>query len=236
MKTIGLIGGMGWESSKLYYDRINKKTNSILGGSHSAKIIMVSVDFAEIEILTFANDWDAIGNIVATSAQQLERAGADIVVLCTNLIHIVSDYIKKSISIPFLHIADTTGKAIQKLHLKRNLLLGTKYTMEKDFYTRILKDTYGLEIIIPNEDDRNNIHNIIYKELLKGIFTEESKQYMIKLIEKTQLNGVEGVILGCTELPMLIKENDLTIPTFDTGYIHANKAVEWANIIKEVIS
>jgi len=134
MKTIGLIGGMGWESSKLYYDRINKKTNSILGGSHSAKIIMVSVDFAEIEILTFANDWDAIGNIVATSAQQLERAGADIVVLCTNLIHIVSDYIKKSISIPFLHIADTTGKAIQKLHLKRNLLLGTKLWL-RNYYS-----------------------------------------------------------------------------------------------------
>lgn len=233
MKTIGLIGGMGWESSKLYYDRINKKANSILGGSHSAKIIMVSVDFAEIEALTFANDWDAIGDIVARSAQQLENAGADIIVLCTNLIHIVSHHIKKNSSIPFLHIADTTGEAIQKLHLKKVLLLGTKYTMEKDFYTSILKDSYGLEISIPNEDDRNNIHDIIYKELLKGVFTEESKKYIVKLIEKNQLNGVEGVILGCTELPMLIKENDLTIPAFDTGYIHVNKAVEWANNINK---
>jgi aspartate racemase len=226
MKTIGLIGGMGWESSKLYYERINRKVNKVLGGSHSAKIIMVSVDFAEIEMLTFKNDWKTIGNIVANSAKQLEKAGADLVVLCTNLIHIVSKDITDNISIPFLHIADATGESICKKNLKKILLLGTKYTMEKDFYTKTLEDIYELEIIIPNKEDRNRVHDIIYKELLKGVFTETSKQHIIKIIEKAQLDKVEGVILGCTELPMLIKETEVSIPAFDTGKIHVNKVIE----------
>lgn len=228
MKTIGLIGGMGWESSKLYYERINKKTNDVLGGSHSAKTIMISVDFAEIEKLTFAHDWNAIGDIVSRCAQQLEKAGADMVVLCTNLIHIVSDQIKKNISIPFLHIADATGEVIRQQKHKKVLLLGTKYTMEKDFYTKTLENCYGLEVVIPNEVDRDNIHRIIYKELLKGVFTEASKQQMIKIINKELLNKVEAVILGCTELTMLVEEGDVTIPTFDTGNIHVNKAVQTA--------
>ncbi len=228
MKTIGLIGGMGWESSKLYYERINKKINESLGGSHSAKTIVVSVDFAEIEKLTFKNDWNAIGQIVANCAKQLENAGADMVLLCTNLIHIVSDQIKKNISIPFLHIADATGEAIKAQELNKILLLGTKYTMEKDFYTQILKESYGLKVIIPNEQDRNEIHRIIYSELLKGQFTETSKQSVIKIIEKAQSHGAEGAILGCTELPMLIGENNVTIPTFDTGKIHVNTAVKWS--------
>ncbi len=225
MKTIGLIGGMGWESSKVYYERINKKANEVLGGSHSARIIMVSVDFAEIEKLTHANNWDAIGEIVASSAKQLERAGADIVLLCTNLIHIVSEVIIENISIPFLHIADATGEAIQKQKLKKILLLGTKHTMEKDFYIKTLEDIYELEVVIPNAEDRAVIHAIIYEELLKNKFTKTSKKTILKIIKKAQLEGVEGVILGCTELPMLIKETDVTIPTFDTGNIHANKAV-----------
>ncbi len=225
MKTIGLIGGMGWESSKLYYERINKRVNKVLGGSHSAKIIMVSVDFAEIEKLTFANDWNAIGQIVTKSAIQLEKAGADMVVLCTNLIHIVSETIIENISIPFLHIADATGEAIQRQNLKKILLLGTKYTMEKDFYTKTLKNTYGLEIAIPKAEDRDVIHTIIYKELLKGIFTETSKKTILRIIKNAQIKGVEGVIMGCTELPMLISESDVTIPTFDTGAIHVNKAI-----------
>ncbi|AUP77362.1 aspartate/glutamate racemase family protein [Flavivirga eckloniae] len=224
-KTIGLIGGMGWESSKLYYERINKKMNTILGGSHSAKIIMVSVDFAEIEKHTVANDWKAIGKIVVKSAQQLEKAGADMVLLCTNLIHIVSNQINKNISIPFLHIAEATGEAIQQKGLKRILLLGTKDTMEKDFYTKILEDTYRLKVVIPNVEDRGSIHNIIYSELLKGVFSKESKNTMLEIIKKGQLDSVEGVILGCTELSMLIKENDVSIPTFDTGDIHVDKAV-----------
>ena len=224
-KTIGLIGGMGWESSKLYYERINKKMNEILGGSHSAKIIMVSVDFSEIEKLTFENDWKSIGTLVSHSAKQLENAGADIILLCTNLIHIVSDSIIKNVSIPFLHIADATGEVIQNQKLKKILLLGTKYTMEKDFYTKTLEDSYDLEIIIPKLKDRDAIHAIIYKELLKGVFTETAKKAILHIVEKSQIEGVEGVILGCTELPMLIHENDVTIPAFDTGDIHVNKAI-----------
>ncbi|MDB4292423.1 amino acid racemase [Maribacter sp.] len=227
-KTIGLIGGMGWESSQLYYERINTKMNAVLGGSHSAKIILVSVDFAEIEKLTFANDWHAIGTIVSKSAQQLERAGADIILLCTNLIHIVSDAIIENISIPFLHIADATGEVLQNRNLKKILLLGTKYTMEKDFYTKILEDTYGLKLVIPDIQEREVIHTIIYTELLKGIFTERSKQTILKIIGKAQASGIEGVILGCTELPMLIKEHEVQLPTFDTGAIHVNKAIAMA--------
>ncbi|GAA4278650.1 aspartate/glutamate racemase family protein [Aquimarina mytili] len=225
-QTIGLIGGMGWESSKLYYERINTRVNEVLGGSHSAKILMVSVDFAEIEQLTISNNWNAIGDIIAKSAKQLEKAGAGIVLLCTNLIHIASEAIVQNTKIKFLHIANATGEAIQRRNLKKILLLGTKYTMEKDFYTKILTENYGLEIITPNEHHRNTIHTIIYTELLKGVFTEASKQIIKKIIENEQVNGVEGVILGCTELPILIKESDLSIPTFDTGAIHADKAVD----------
>ncbi|WP_240315534.1 aspartate/glutamate racemase family protein [Aquimarina longa] len=227
IKTIGLIGGMGWESSKLYYERINMGINEALGGSYSAKIIMVSVNFAEIEQLTFKNNWNAIANIMKKSAQQLENAGADMIVLCTNLIHIVSNAITEHSSIPFLHIADATGEAIQKKNLKKILLLGTKYTMEKDFYTKTLQDTYGLEIVIPEKSDRKTIHDIIYQELLKGVFKKSSKNDIVMIIEKIkEEQGVEGVILGCTELPMLIKEEDVSITTFDTGRIHAYKAIE----------
>ncbi len=228
MKTIGLIGGMGWESSKLYYQRINKKVNEKIGGSHSAKIIMVSVDFAEIEQLTFANDWDSIGTIMAESGKQLEKAGADMVLLCTNLIHIASNAITNAISLPFVHIADTTGLEIQSLNLKKILLLGTKDTMEKDFYTRILEEKYGLEIMVPDEANRKQLHHIIYSELLKGVFTKDTQQKVIDLIKKAQSQGAEGVILGCTELGILLSDQDICIPTFDTGDIHANQAVKLA--------
>jgi len=228
MKTIGLIGGMGWESSKLYYERLNKKANEVLGGSHSAKIIMVSVDFDEIEKLTHAHHWDAIGQIVKNSAKQLERAGADLILLCTNLIHIVSEAIVKNISIPFLHIADATGQLMQEHQVKKILLLGTKFTMEKDFYTKTLENEYGIDVIVPEAEERAEIHAIIYKELLKGQFTETSKKTILEIINKALRQGVEGVILGCTELPMLIKETDVIVPTYDTGAIHVDKAISMA--------
>ncbi|MCK8520084.1 amino acid racemase [Aquimarina sp. D1M17] len=228
MKTIGLIGGMGWQSSKLYYERINKRVNEKVGGSHSAKIILVSVDFAEIEQRTFNNDWIGIGSIMAKSAKQLEKAGADIVLLCTNLIHIASQAIIENTSLPFLHIADTTGVAIQEMQLKKILLLGTKDTMEKDFYTKILHENYGLEVIIPNETDRKELHDMIYSELLKGIFTDVSKQKVIALITKARSQGAEGVILGCTELGILLSDQEIGIPAFDTGDIHVNQAVTMA--------
>ncbi|WP_299887036.1 aspartate/glutamate racemase family protein [uncultured Lacinutrix sp.] len=228
MKTIGLIGGMSWESSKLYYQFLNIKAKELLGGSHSAKCIMVSVDFAEIERLTFKEDWSAIGEIMKQAAQQLEKAGADLILLCTNTIHLVSHYISENVNIPFMHIAETTGESIKRLGLKKIALLGTKFTMEKDFYTKTLINDFGLEIVIPNIDKRQVIHDIIYKELVKGQFTKVSKQEIINTIKVLQSQGAQGVILGCTELPILISESDIDIPIFDTGKIHAYKAVEWS--------
>jgi len=168
MKTIGLIGGMSWESSKLYYEFLNTKAREILGGSHSAKCIMVSLDFAEIERLTFADDWEAIGELMKQAAQQLEKAGADIILLCTNTIHLVSHYISKNVSIPFMHIATSTGESINGLGLKKVALLGTKFTMEKEFYTQTLTSDFGLEVLIPDTNGRQIVHDIIYKELVKG--------------------------------------------------------------------
>ncbi len=228
MKTIGLIGGMSWESSKLYYEFLNMKTKDILGGSHSAKCIMVSVDFAEIERLTFKGDWDVIGELMKQAAQQLERGGADIILLCTNTIHLVSHYISENVSIPFMHIATTTGESVKRLGFNKVALLGTKFTMEKDFYTKILNSDFGLEILIPNTDGRQVVHDIIYNELVKGQFTNASKQKVIEIIKELQNQGAQGIILGCTELPILISESDVEIPIFDTGKIHAYKAVEWS--------
>ncbi len=227
-KTIGLIGGMSWESSKLYYEFLNTKTKDILGGSHSAKCIMVSVDFADIERLTIKGDWNAIGELMKQSAQQLERAGADIILLCTNTIHLVSHYISENVSIPFMHIATTTGESIKNKGLKKVALLGTKVTMEKDFYTKILVNDFELEVIIPETKDRQVVHDIIYNELVKGHFTNVSKQEIINIIKELQNQGAQGVILGCTELPILISELDVEIPIFDTGKIHAYKALEWS--------
>jgi len=228
MKTLGLIGGMSWESSKRYYEFLNTKVKDTLGGSHSAKCIMVSVDFAQIEALTFKGDWEAIGKLMIQAAQQLERAGADLILLCTNTIHIVSPYISENVNIPFLHIATTTGEAIKELGLKRVALLGTKFTMERTFYSNTLINDFGLEISIPESNERQVIHDIIYNELVKGQFTTGSKQKIIEIIKKLQSRGAQGVILGCTELPILISKSDIYIPIFDTGKIHAHSAVEWS--------
>jgi len=228
MKTIGLIGGMSWESSKLYYEFINTRAKDILGGSHSAKCIMISVDFADIERLTFKGDWKAIGELMKQAAQQLERAGADMILLCTNTIHLVSHYISENINIPFIHIANTTGEAIKEKGLTKVALLGTKFTMEKDFYTKTLMNDFELEILVPYANSRQVVHDIIYNELVKGQFTKTSKLEIIKVIKELQHQGAEGVILGCTELPILISESDIDIPLFDTGKIHAYKAIEWS--------
>lgn len=228
MKTIGLIGGMSWESSKLYYEFLNSKTKDILGGAHSSKCVLVSVDFAEIARLTFEADWDAIGRLMAEAAQQLERAGADVILLCTNTIHLVSDYISQNVNIPFLHIATTTGEAITEMGLKKVALLGTRFTMEKEFYSSTLRKDFDLEIVTPIADDRQVVHDIIYDELVHGKFTLASKTRIIEIMESLRSEGAEGVILGCTELPILITTSDINIPLFDTGRIHAYKAVEWS--------
>ncbi|MCL4134541.1 UNVERIFIED_CONTAM: hypothetical protein GTU68_021188 [Idotea baltica] len=189
---------------------------------------MVSVDFADIERLTFKGDWEAIGELMKQAAQQLERAGADIILLCTNTIHLVSHHISENVSIPFMHIATTTGESIKRLGLKKVALLGTKFTMEKEFYTQTLVNDFGLEILIPDNNGKRVVHDIIYSELVKGQFTSFSKQKIIEIIKELQNQGAQGVILGCTELPILISELDIDIPIFNTGKIHAHTALEWS--------
>ncbi|MEL7002084.1 MAG: aspartate/glutamate racemase family protein [Bacteroidota bacterium] len=227
MKTIGLIGGMSWQSSKVYYELINERTQELLGGSHSSKSIMLSVDFDEIERLSFAGDWETMALQMKEAAQQLERGGADVIVLCTNTIHLVSEAIVDAVDIPFIHIADATAQAIQNKGLQKVVLLGTAFTMEKEFYKGHIKDNYQIDVIIPEEADRQMIHSIIYDELVKGIFTDEAKNKCIEVIEKLRAQGAEGVIMGCTELPILIPENEVPIPSFDTSKLHAYKAVDW---------
>jgi len=228
MKTIGLIGGMSWESSKVYYEYTNSMVKERLGGSHSARSVMTSLDFSEIEKLTLEGNWNKIGDLMADHAIKLEKAGADMTLLCTNTMHLVSDRITQSTAIPFLHIAEATGEAIRSKGLGKVALLGTKFTMEKDFYTKILEDAYRLEVLVPEAQERQSIHDIIYDELVKGIFNEASKQRCIQIIENLVAAGAEGVILGCTELPLLISASDVTIPTFNTTQIHAQKAVDFA--------
>ena len=228
MKTIGLIGGMSWESSAVYYKIINNEVKKLLGGFHSCKNIMISVDFAEIEKLQHSDDWQALNNIMASSAKKLELAGADIVILCTNTMHLCSDSINKNINIPFLHIAEATGKEIVKQNIKKVGLLGTKFTMEMDFYKGLLVKDFGIEVVIPSVEERKIVHDIIYNELVHGKIKNNSKEIYKKIIQNLEAQGAEGVILGCTEIPLLIKESDVNIQIFDTTKIHAKKAVEWA--------
>lgn len=228
MKTIGLIGGMSWESSAVYYDLVNKKVREMLGGFHSCKNIMVTVDFAEIEKLQHLGEWKELDKMMVASAKQLEAAGADIVVLCTNTMHLCYPAIVKNISIPFLHIAEACGLEIVKKNIKKIALLGTKFTMEKDFYKDFLLEKFNVEVIIPTDEERDEIHRIIYSELVHGKFNYDSREIYKQIIGNIEKRGAEGVILGCTEIPLLISDSDVNIPTFDTTTIHAEKAVEWA--------
>ncbi len=227
MKKIGLIGGMSWESSLIYYQLVNQLVKKSLGGLHSAKCIMESVDFAEIEKFQHKGDWDALNQIMVNAAKNLENAQADIVILCTNTMHLCSEAITQNIKIPFLHIAEATAMQIQKEKIDKVLLLGTKFTMEKDFYKSILNN-HGIEVMIPNESDRQIVHNVIYNELVLGKFLSESREKYQFIIHKAMKNGAKGVVLGCTEIPLLIKQNDVNIPIFDTTTIHAKSAVDFA--------
>lgn len=228
MKTIGLIGGMSWESSKVYYELINKIVQKKLGGFHSCKCIMYSVDFAEIEQLQHQNKWDELHQVMANAALRLEKAGADIIVLCTNTMHVSSESIEASIKIPFLHIAKATGSQISELKLNKVGLLGTRFTMEMDFYKNILKEVFDIEVIIPDQKSRQIIHDIIYKELVTGKIKDASREKFKSIINILEINGAQGVILGCTEIPMLISGSDVNVPTFDTTEIHCEHAVKWA--------
>lgn len=228
MKTIGMIGGLSWESSAIYYQLINRKVQETLGGFHNCKSVMWTVDFGEIEPLQQAGDWATMDKMMAEAAQSLERAGADILILCTNTMHLCSQAIQQSISIPFLHIAEATAQVITQQKLQKVALLGTRFTMEKDFYKDILVSDYGMEVVIPPAEERTQIHEIIYNELVLGKFTDHSRAVYQKIIKRLENEGAEGVILGCTEIPLLIADKDVDIPIFNTTKTHAEKAVEWA--------
>lgn len=228
MKTIGLLGGMSWESTALYYQWINELVKEKLGGLHSARIAMVSVDFQEIEELQHKNKWEESGEILSRAAQSLEAAGADFLVICTNTMHKVAPQIEKSIGIPLLHIADATAEEIKKQGMKTVGLLGTKFTMEQEFYAGRLKERHGLKVLIPNKEDREMVHRVIYEELVLGKVKEKSREEYLQIMNKLRENGAEGVIEGCTEIVMLVEQKHTDIPLFDTTTIHARKAVEKA--------
>ncbi len=228
MKTIGLIGGMSWESSIEYYRIINETTNQKLGGLHSARSIMISVDFAEIEILQHQGNWAEAGQIMIHASENLEKAGADFIVICTNTMHKFADDIQSRVNIPILHIADATAKLVKESGIKKIGLLGTRFTMEEDFYKGRLVNKFGLEVIIPGEINRSTIHRVIYDELVLGDIKPESKKQYINIIEKMAASGVEGIILGCTEIGLLVKQEDSPVPLFDTTRIHAQAAVDFA--------
>jgi len=228
MKIIGLIGGMSWESSAEYYRIINEKIKEKLGGLHSAKTLMYSVNFEEIERLQHQGKWQELTEIMIDAAKRLEKGGADFIVICTNTMHKMADEIQENVKIPLLNIADATAEKVKNRGIKKVGLLGTKFTMEEDFYKGRLIDKYGLQVLIPNENDRQIVHDVIYKELCLGIVNPESKEKFIKIIKNLVSNGTEAVILGCTEIPLLIKQDDVEIPIFDTTRIHAEAAVEWS--------
>ena len=228
MKTIGLIGGMSWESSLEYYRIINETIKARLGGFHSAKCLMASVDFAEIEAMQEQGRWPEMAEILAGAAKRLEIGGADFVILCTNTMHKVAGEIEASIRIPFLHIADATGTKIRDARIGKLGLLGTRFTMEEDFYKSRLAGRFGLEVIVPGARQREIVHRVIFDELVKGEIRQESKEQYVEIIEGLARDGAEGVILGCTEIGILVREGDCRVPLFDTTRIHAEAAVEYA--------
>ncbi len=228
MKTIGLIGGMSWESSLEYYKMINEMVKLKLGGLHSAKCFLYSVDFEEIERLQHSEEWEELTRIMINIAQKLKGGGADFVVICTNTMHKMANEIEQVAGIKVLHIAEVTGQEVIKKGMKKVGLLGTKFTMEGDFFKKILSEKYGVEVVIPDSDERERVHHIIYNELCKGEIKEASKKQYLEIMNNLVMNGAEGVILGCTEITLLIKQADTTIQIFDTTQIHADAAVEFA--------
>ena len=227
LKTIGLIGGMSWESTATYYKIINETVKKKLGGLHSAKCILYSVDFQEIEECQANGNWEKSGEILGEAANNLEKAGADFIVICTNTMHKVVNQIKEKISIPILHIAEMTAEKILEKGLKNIALLGTKYTMEQDFYKSKLIEK-GINVIIPDKNDIEIINKVIYDELCLGIINSNSKKKFLEIVDKLRNKGAEGIILGCTEIGLLIKNEDTDVPLFDTAIIHAEQAAMYS--------
>jgi len=228
VKTIGLIGGMSWESSIEYYRIINETTKAKLGGLHSARSVMLSVDFAEIEALQHQGNWPEAAQALTSAAQQVERGGADFVILCTNTMHKVADDIQTHLNIPLLHIADAMARKIKDRGLRKIGLLGTRFTMEEDFYKARLTSQYGLKVIVPESEQREVVHRVIYDELCLGDIRQSSKAQYVKIMNQLIAAGAEGIILGCTEIGLLVHDEDSSTPLFDTTLIHAVAAVEYA--------
>lgn len=228
MKTIGLLGGMSWESTELYYRLINQGIKVKLGGLHSARIAMVSLDFQEIETLQHQGNWDEAGRLLALAAQQIEAAGADFLLICTNTMHKVAPQVQAAITIPLLHLADATAKRIKAAGIEKVGLLGTNFTMEQGFYKDRLVEKHGLEVIIPPRPDREIVHRIIYDELCLGLVKDASRREFLRIMEALQARGAAGIIQGCTEIVMLVQPQHTGIPLFDTTAIHAQAAVKEA--------
>ena len=228
MKTIGLLGGMSWESTASYYKNINEGVKAQLGGLHSAKICLYSVDFAEIEKLQHQGRWEDTAVILSNAAKNIEAGGADFILICTNTMHKVAEKIEQSLSIPLVHIADATAEQLVADGIKRVGLLGTQFTMEQGFYKNRISDKYGVEVIVPNSEDQSAVHNIIYSELCLGNIQETSRERYIQVIEKLHNQGAEAVILGCTEISLLAQQQHTNVPLYDTTLIHASKAVQLA--------
>ena len=228
MKTIGLIGGLSWESSIEYYRIINQESQKRLGGLHSAKCIMYSFDFAEMEALQMAGDWQTAAQRMIQAARQLERGGADCIVICSNTMHTMADDVQAAVNLPLIHIADATAEVIAAAGFQHIALLGTRFTMEQDFYKERMRDRFGLHILIPDDEGRAVVHRIIYDELVRGEIRESSRRQYQAVIEDLRADGAQAVILGCTEIGLLIEPQHSPIPSFDTTRLHACAAVEWA--------
>jgi aspartate racemase len=225
MKTIGLLGGMSWESTELYYRLINEGIKAKLGGLHSARIALVSVDFQEIEEMQHNGDWAGAGQTLAQAGRQVEAAGADFLLICTNTMHKVAPQVQEAIRIPILHLADATAKRIKAAEMKTIGLLGTNFTMEQDFYKGRLVEKYGLNVLVPPKSDREIVHQIIYDELCLGVVKDASRDEYLRIMEDLRIRGAEGIIEGCTEIVMLVQQQHTDIPLFDTTSIHAEEAV-----------
>ncbi|WP_242244821.1 aspartate/glutamate racemase family protein [Bacillus cereus group sp. BfR-BA-01330] len=227
MKTIGLIGGMSWESTSEYYRIINEEIKERLGGLHSAKCLINSVDFEEIERCQSSGDWDGAGEILGNAAYSLQKGGADFIIICTNTMHKVVEKIKEKIDIPVLHIADATAKEIKRKDIQKLGLLGTKYTMEQDFYKSRIEE-HDIKVIVPSGTNREKVNEVIYTELCLGKIVVQSREYYKRVIEELVQEGAQGIILGCTEIGLLIKQENISVPIFDTTHIHAIEAVKVA--------
>jgi aspartate racemase len=228
MRTIGLLGGMSWESSLHYYRVMNETVRDRLGGTHSAKSVMVSVDFYEVEAMQERGDWAAATDLMVASGRAVEAGGGECLVICTNTMHLMADEVQAAIDIPLIHIADATAAAIEKAGLSSVALFGTRYTMEEDFYRGRLESRHGLDVAIPDEAGRVVVHDVIYDELVKGVVNDDSRERYLAIIDELVDGGAQGVVAGCTEIELLVEPQHVSVPYFPTTQLHAEAAVEWA--------